>query len=139
MRQSIKHVGDRFEIESENPVETRTDMIIADGVTQRSAKTAGGDMMTWTARVEGDVLVVDGHGDLGHRVIRREIVEGSMVMTIINPDTNTHSNSTSSARRRNEGVSSSDSNGVHDRWPIIDSQSSGRPGAATLYPNIFDV
>jgi hypothetical protein len=89
MRQSIKHDGDRFEIESESPVETRTDVIIADGATQRSVKTAAGDMMTWTAHVEGDVLIVDGHGELGHRVVRREIVAGSMVMTIINPDAST--------------------------------------------------
>jgi hypothetical protein len=88
MRQTIKHEGDRFEIESENPVETRTDVIVADGASERSLKTAGGDMMTWTARVEEDVLVVDGYGDLGHRVIRREIVDGLLVMTIINPDAN---------------------------------------------------
>lgn len=89
MRQTIKHEGNRFEIGSENPVETRTEAFVADGVTEFSAETAAGDMMTWTARVEEPALVVEGHGDLGHRVIRREIVDGMMVMTVFNPDANT--------------------------------------------------
>jgi hypothetical protein len=65
MRQTIKHDGSRFEISSENPVESRTDSFVADGVTELSAETASGDMMTWTARVEEASLVIDGHGDLG--------------------------------------------------------------------------
>jgi hypothetical protein len=89
MRQTIKHGGNRFEIASKNPVETRTDTFVADGVTERSVETASGDMMTWTARIEEAALVIDGHGDLGHRIIRREIVDGMMVMTIFNPDANT--------------------------------------------------
>ena len=89
MRQTIQHDGRRFEIASENPVESRTDRFVADGVTERSVETASGDMMTWTARVEEASLVIDGHGDLGHRIIRREIVDGMMVMTIFNPDADT--------------------------------------------------
>ena len=89
MRQTIQHDGSRFEIASENPVESRTDRFVADGVTERSVETASGDMMTWTARVEGAALVIDGHGDLGHRIIHREIVNGTMVMTLFNPDADT--------------------------------------------------
>ena len=43
-------------------------------------------MMTWTARIDGKALVTDGHGDLGRRVIRREITDGTMITTIFNPD-----------------------------------------------------
>lgn len=89
MRQTIKHEGIRFEIESENPVENRSEIIIADGVTERDVETAAGDMMSWTARIEDNRLVVDGHGDLGHRIIYRENVEAWMVVTILNPDADT--------------------------------------------------
>jgi hypothetical protein len=86
LRQTIEQDGIEFEIESQSPVETRKDALVADGVTPREAETASGDMMTWTARIEDEGLVVDGHGDLGHRIVRREIIEGRMVMTILNPD-----------------------------------------------------
>lgn len=89
MTQTIRHEGIRFDIESDNPVETRTESFVADGVTERTVETATGEMMTWTARVEGTALVVDGHGEIGHRTIRREVVEDQMVMTIFNPDANT--------------------------------------------------
>jgi len=89
LRTTIEQKGIEFEIESDSPVETRKDMLIADGTTPRSAKTAGGDMMTWVARIEGAALIVDGHGELGHRIVRREIVDGTMLMTIANPDADT--------------------------------------------------
>lgn len=55
-------------------------------MTETSAEAASGDRMTWTAHIDGGVFVIDGHGDLGHRIIRREVVGGEMVMTIENPD-----------------------------------------------------
>jgi hypothetical protein len=58
-------------------------------VTELTLEAATGDVMTWTARVEEAALIIDGHGDLGHRIIRREIVDGMMVMTIFNPDADT--------------------------------------------------
>ena len=88
LRQTIKQDGNRFEIESVNPVETRTDVFVADGVTPRRIETVSGDMMTWTARIEDAALVVDGRGDLGHRIVRRELVDDALVMTIVNPDAN---------------------------------------------------
>ncbi len=89
LRQTISQQGLQFTIKSESPVETRKDLLVADGVTPRSAETATGDDMTWIARIEGATLVVDGHGDLGHRIARREIVDDAMVMTIENPDADT--------------------------------------------------
>jgi len=89
MRQTIKHEGNHFEITSETPVETRTEEFVADGVTERSTETASGDMMTWTARIENAALVIDSHGDLGRRIVRREIIDAGMVMTLFNPDANT--------------------------------------------------
>ena len=89
MRQTIKHEGIRFEVESENPVEKRSEVFIADGKTELSAETASGDMMTWIARIEKNTLVVDGHGDLGHRIIVRENVGPMMVVTVVNPDAKT--------------------------------------------------
>lgn len=88
LRQRIQQDGIRFEIESESPVETRTESFVADGVTQRTIEGVTGDTMTWTARIEGNMLVVEGHGDLGHRVIRRERAGAEMLMTIFNPDVN---------------------------------------------------
>lgn len=88
MHQTIKHEGIRFEIESESPVETRKDVFIADGVTKLSAENAAGDKMTWTARVENNVFVVDGHGDVGHRIVLREKIEEFMVVTVLAPDEN---------------------------------------------------
>jgi len=90
MRQTIKHEGNRFEITSKSRLETRSEEFVADGVTERSTKAASGDWMTWKARVEGAAFVLDGHGDLGHRIIRREIADGMMVMTIFNPDADAH-------------------------------------------------
>jgi hypothetical protein len=89
MRQTISQEGQQFEITGENPVETRTEKFVADGVTELSAETATGEMMTWTAHVEGAALVIDGQGELGHRIVRREIVDDGMVMTIFNPDADT--------------------------------------------------
>ena len=61
---------------------------VADGATELTAEGATGDVMTWTARFVDTALVIDGHGDLGHRIVRREIADATMVMTILNPDAN---------------------------------------------------
>jgi hypothetical protein len=86
MHQTIEIEGDHVEVTNKNPVETRTLNFIADGVTELTADSASGDTMTWTAYFEDAAFVIDGHGDLGHRVIRREISNGMMLMTIFNPD-----------------------------------------------------
>lgn len=41
-----------------------------------------------TLDIAGAGFVIDGHGDLGHRMIRREVADGMMLMTILNPDAN---------------------------------------------------
>jgi hypothetical protein len=89
MQQTIEQVGRRFEIANESLLETRAETFVADGVTEQSGKMASGDLMTWKAHVEDAALVLDGHGDLGHRIIRREIVDAAMVMTVLNPDADT--------------------------------------------------
>jgi hypothetical protein len=86
MKQTIDVEGREVVVTSENPVETRTLRFVADGVTEVNADAASGDRMTWTATLEDGVFVIDGHGDPGHRIIRREVVDGTMVMTTVNPD-----------------------------------------------------
>jgi hypothetical protein len=86
LRQTIRQEGVRFEIESENPVETRKDAFVADGKSTRTVETADGEEMTWVARIEGDALVLDGEGERGRRVVRRERVADALVMTIFNPE-----------------------------------------------------
>jgi hypothetical protein len=88
IRQTISRRGDRVSVETENPLRTRTEVFIVDGRTPVRYEIASGDVMEWIARVEGDAFVIEGHGDLGHRIVRREVVEGRMVMTLINPDAN---------------------------------------------------
>lgn len=86
LRQTIRQDGIRFEIESESPVETRKEAFDADGESSRTIEGADGEEMTWTARIEGDVLVLDGEGERGRRVVRREMRDEALVMTIINPE-----------------------------------------------------
>jgi hypothetical protein len=88
LRQTIEHDGLHFAVTSKSPVETRTEEFVADGVSKNDTVTAAGDNMTFTAHVEGATLVIDSDGDLGPRTIRREIVDGRMVMTLINPAAN---------------------------------------------------
>jgi hypothetical protein len=64
MHPTIKHEGFRFE--SENAVEARSEVFIAEGATELSAETAAGDIMTWTLRVENrDRLKVWAHSTCG--------------------------------------------------------------------------
>ncbi len=86
MRQTIMQDGHRFEVTSQSPVETRTLQLVADGATEFSAETGSHGMTTWIARVEGTALVVDVRSDVTHRKVRREIVDGMMVMTVYDHD-----------------------------------------------------
>jgi len=86
LQQTISIDANHVEIASESPVENRTMQFTTDGSTELTAEGATGDVMTWTARFEGAAFVIDGHGDLGHRIIRREVEGGMMLMTILNPD-----------------------------------------------------